>query len=79
MMGWQLHQLDHMQIICTSRQTDDHASTLSLILAWAPQRYIDIYCSLDHHVTLTRIRAAAVCMADSGQSTMDRTPKREHH
>jgi len=30
-MGWQRHQLDHMQIICTSLQTDDHASTSSLI------------------------------------------------
>ena len=27
MMGWQRHQLDHMQIICTSLQTDNHAST----------------------------------------------------
>jgi len=26
-MGWQQHQLDHMQIICTSFQTDNHAST----------------------------------------------------
>ena len=25
MMGWQWHQLDHMQIICTSFQTDNHA------------------------------------------------------
>jgi len=75
MMGWQLHQLDHMQIICTSLQTDNHASTLSITLAWAPQRYIGIYCSLDRHVTLTSIRAAAVCTADSGQSIMDRTPK----
>jgi len=24
---WQWHQLDHMQIICTSHQTDNHAST----------------------------------------------------
>jgi len=30
MMGWQWHQLDHMQIICTSLQTDKHASMLSL-------------------------------------------------
>ena len=30
MMGWQCHQLDHMQIICTSLQTDDHASTSPL-------------------------------------------------
>jgi len=26
-MGWQWHQLDHMQIICTSLQSDNHAST----------------------------------------------------
>jgi len=31
MMGWQWHQLDHMQIIYTSLQTDNHASTSSLI------------------------------------------------
>jgi len=30
MMGWQWHQLDHMQIICTSLQIDNHASTSSL-------------------------------------------------
>jgi len=27
MMRWQWHQLDHMQIICTLLQTDNHAST----------------------------------------------------
>jgi len=30
MMGWQWHQLYHMQIICTLLQTDNHASTSSL-------------------------------------------------
>jgi len=30
MMVWQWHQLDHMQIICTSLQTDNHASTSPL-------------------------------------------------
>ena len=30
MMGWQWHQLDHMQIICTSLQIDNHASTSPL-------------------------------------------------
>jgi len=25
-MGWQWHQLEHMQIICISLQTDNHAS-----------------------------------------------------
>jgi len=29
-MGWQWHQLDRMQVICTSLQTDNHASTSSL-------------------------------------------------
>jgi len=30
MMGWQWHQLDHMQTICISLQTDNHASTSPL-------------------------------------------------
>jgi len=30
MMAWQWHPLDHMQIICTLLQTDDHASTSPL-------------------------------------------------
>jgi len=30
-MGWKWHQLDHMQITCTSLQTDNHTSTSSLI------------------------------------------------
>jgi len=30
MMGCQRHQLDHMQIICTSLQTYNHASTSPL-------------------------------------------------
>jgi len=29
MLGWQWHQLDHMQIIYTLLQTDNHRSTLS--------------------------------------------------
>jgi len=33
MMGWQWHQTDHMQIICTSLQTDNHASTAPLNFA----------------------------------------------
>ena len=30
MMGWQWHQLDHMQIICTSLQRDKHTSASPL-------------------------------------------------
>jgi len=29
-MGWQWHQLEHMQVICTSLQTDNHGSMSSL-------------------------------------------------
>jgi len=32
MMGWQWHQLGHMQIICTSLQIDNNASTSPLSL-----------------------------------------------
>ena len=31
MMGWQWHQLDHMQTICTSLQTDNHAGLTTQI------------------------------------------------
>ena len=34
-MGWQWHQLDHMQVICTSVQTNNHANTPSLVFLWA--------------------------------------------
>jgi len=30
MTGWQWHQLNHMQTICTSLQTDNHSSTSPL-------------------------------------------------
>jgi len=38
MMVWQWHQLDHVQINCTSLQTDNHASTspLSFFAGWMP-------------------------------------------
>ena len=38
MMGWQWHQLDHMQIICTWLQTDNQANTtpLSFLQAECP-------------------------------------------
>jgi len=29
-LGWQRHQLDHMQTICTSLQTDNHINTSSI-------------------------------------------------
>jgi len=41
MTGWQWHQLDHMQIIFTSLQTDNHASTSSL-------NFLQAGCSFCH-------------------------------
>jgi len=35
MTGWQWHQLDHMQIICTLLQTDKQTITPSLSFLWA--------------------------------------------
>jgi len=29
-LGWQWHQMDHMQTICTWLQTDNHTNTSSL-------------------------------------------------
>jgi len=39
-IGWQWHQLDDMQIICTSLKTDKHAST-SLLDCYRPDALPD--------------------------------------
>jgi len=39
LMGWQCHQLDHMEIICTSLQTDNHTNTVT--------PHHSIFCGLD--------------------------------
>ena len=36
MTRWQWHRLNHMQIICTSLQTDNHTSTSSLHIFYRP-------------------------------------------
>jgi len=41
MMGWQWHQLDQMQIICTLLQTDIHDSTSSLSF-YRPDAFPDV-------------------------------------
>jgi len=40
MMGWQWHQLDHTQIICTLFWTDNHANTSSLSF-YRPDAFTD--------------------------------------
>jgi len=42
MMGWQWHQLNHMQIICTSLQTGNHARISSLY-------FLQLYALADTH------------------------------
>jgi len=42
-MGWQWHQLDHTQIICTSLQTDNHVST-------SPLRFLQARCPSCHPI-----------------------------
>jgi len=46
-MGWQWHQLDHMQIICTSLKTVNHASTSSL-------NFYKLHALLDTQPTVTK-------------------------
>jgi len=48
MMGWQLHQLDHMQTICTSLQTDNHTNTSSLSL-YRPDALPDTQPTVSKH------------------------------
>jgi len=48
MMGWQWHQLDHMQIICTSLHTDNHASISSLIF-YRPDALPDAQPTVSKH------------------------------
>jgi len=49
-MGWQWHQMDHMQIICTSLQTDNHASTsLFTDRMLFPSNNVKALCAMSEH------------------------------
>ena len=39
MTGWQWHQPNYMQIVCTSLQTDNHTSTSSLHIFYRPDAF----------------------------------------
>jgi len=53
MIWWQWHQLDHMQMICTSLQTDNHTSTspLNILQAecscWRPTNTVKYWYARD--------------------------------
>jgi len=65
-MGWQWHQLDHMQIICTSLQTDNHASTPPLS---DPDRHQNLtICSLTHCQPSLKISCKSVNQANMATS-----------
>ena len=38
-IGWQRHQLDHMQVICTSLQTDNQANTSITRVFYGPDAF----------------------------------------
>ena len=47
-LGWQWHQLDHMQTICTSLQTDNHINT-SLLNFYRPDALPDAQPTVSKH------------------------------
>jgi len=47
-MEWQWHQLDHMQIICSSLQTDNRANTSSLKF-YRPDALLDVQPTVSKH------------------------------
>jgi len=57
MMGWQWHQVDHMQIICTSLQTNNDASTSSL-------KFLQARCSSWHPTN--SVKALKACQSTKG-------------
>jgi len=56
MVEWQWHQLDHMQIICTLLQTDNHASTSSLNFFYKPM----LFLTPNRQCQSTEVMASAV-------------------
>jgi len=53
-MEWQWRQLDHMQVICTSLQTDNYATTTSL-------SFLLVGCSSCHrNNSITALKAKAL-------------------
>ena len=47
--GWHCHQLDHIQIICTSLQPDNHISTLSLRFFTGRLPFLDVQPTVSEH------------------------------
>jgi len=70
-IGWQWHQLDHMQIICTLLQTDNHVSTSSLNFL---QAGCSFWCrNLQCQSTEGNSRASMCCCSFGQGSSLLRT------
>jgi len=49
MIGWQWHQLDHIQIICTLLQADNHARALHHSIFYRPNGLPDTQQTVSKH------------------------------
>jgi len=63
--GWQWHQMDDMQTICTSLQTDNHTNTPSLNIFYRP----DAFCLRPANSKLQHQHFLRVCFSSSLEST----------
>jgi len=63
MMRWQWHQLDHMQLICASVQTDNHASTssLSFFTYWMLFLMPSQQCQSTEGSALIEVKSVCIC------------------
>jgi len=69
MMGWQRHKLDHMQIICTSLQTDIGDDGGELLISpdgVAPSRLVGVSASVIFLNTIKTRRRFLLAQAHSG-------------
>ena len=67
MVGWQWHQLHHMQIICTLLQTDNHASTSCHMPFLTPNHVRALKAGFMHSVTPEGIKTLITRMWANGQ------------
>jgi len=81
-LGWQRHQLDHMQTICTSFRTDNHTNTSSLnftdrMLFLTSNQQCQSTEDNNAHISMTTIKFDSVktlfCMTFNGCITTLRT------
>ena len=59
-MEWQWHQLDHMRIICTSLQTDNHAITSPVTTQFLQAGYPS--CRRTHSVKVLNLLHVYICI-----------------